>query len=209
MHIYSATLQAKPGRGGELGALVPQLRDAVTKTVGSPAYAWAMSAGAPIGCFGISTRVEGNQQLMEFQQKLAASDDYQSVAIQGADLLDGPAQTSLSQIIGSVGEQGDPAPVITITQATVMNGHVADAVGWGMEVLEHVHKVTGQSGLMTNLSAGSFFDIMWIVGAPSAAELDTANDKIQNDAEYIAMLDKAGGFFVPGSATRVTIMRMP
>lgn len=117
--------------------------------------------------------------------------------------------TSMSQIIGSVGDQGDPSQVITITQATVMAGHVGDAMGWGMETLQHVHKVTGHSGLFTNLTAGSFFDVMWIIGAESGAELDTANDKMRNDPEYIALLDRAGGFFVPGSATRVTIMRMP
>ena len=131
------------------------------------------------------------------------------MAAKTADLLITPAETSLSQIIGAVGEQGDPAPVVTITQATVVGGHVAEAVGWGMQVLEHLHKVTGLSGLVTNLFAGSFFDVMWIVGAQSVADADAANDKIQNDPDYIRLIDQGGGLFVPGSGQRIMLMQMP
>lgn len=208
MHIYSATLQAKPGRGGELGAQVPQLRDAVAEATGSAAYAWAMSAGAPIGTFGISTRVEGMAQLMEFQQRMAGSETYHAEAAKVADVLAAPSTTSMSQIVGTAGDQGDPAPVVTITQSTMVNGHIAEAMNWGMEIMEFVHGVTGMSGLFTSLTAGSFFDVMWIFGAETGAELDSANASLMANPDYMGMIDKAGGLFVPGSANRVTLMQM-
>ncbi len=209
MHIYSATLQAKPGKGAELGAMLPKLRDEVAAATGSAAYAWVFSAGAPIGSFGISTRVEGNAQLMEFQQKLNASKAYQTKAAKMGDILASPAATSLSQIIGFAGEQGEPAPVVTLTQSTIVGGHLGEAMGWSMEVLEYVHSVTGMSGLLTSLSAGSFFDVMWIFAAQTGAELDDANAKLMSDKGYIGLIDKAGGLFVPGAATRVTLMQLP
>lgn len=209
MHIYSAVLQAKPGRGAELGAILPKLRDEVASATGSAAYAWAISAGAPIGSFGISTRVEGNAQLMEFQLKLNASKSYQTQAAQVGDILAMPATTSFSQIVGFAGEQGPPAPVVTLTQSTIQSGHLGQAMGWSMEILEYVHSVTGRSGLLTSLSAGSFFDVMWIFSAQSGAELDDANAKLRADHGYIGLIDKSEGLFVPGSATRITLMQMP
>ena len=208
MHRFSATLQAKPGRGGELGTQLPQLRDAVVEATGHAAHAWAMSSGAPIGTFGISTRVEGHAQLMEFQQKMAASESYQAQAAKLADVLAAPATTSLSQIVGVAGEQGKPAPVVTITQSTMVVGHVAEAMAWGMEILEYVHSVTGMSGLFTSVTSGSFFDVMWLIGAETGAELDSANASLMADSGYVGMIDKAAGFFVPGSANRVTLMQM-
>ncbi len=209
MYIYSATLQANPGRGGELASLVPQLRDAVAAACGTTANAWAMSSGQPIGTFGISTRVEGTEQLLGFQQKLGASEDYQALASQSAGLLTAPAETNLVQILGAAGDQGEPAPIVTLTQSTIMNGHLADAMGWGMEVLEYVNNVTGMSGLFTNSAAGNFFDVSWIFSAQSGAELDSANQSLQADPGYIALVDKAGGFFVQGSAQRSTLVQMP
>jgi len=209
MYIFSAALQAKPGRGGELGAQLPQLRDAVAEATGNPAYAWAASSGPPIGSFGISTRVEGHEQLIGFQQKMSASEAYHSAAANVADVLDAPSTTSLSQIVGMAGEQGEPAPVVRLTQATVQIGHVSDAMAWGQEVLDHVHNTTGMSGLLTNLAAGNPFDLMWIFSAQSGAEVDAGNAALQADTGYVGLLDKAAGFMVPGSVARATLVQMP
>lgn len=208
MHIYSATVQAKPGRGGELAAQMPQLRDAVAEATGSPAYAWAGSSGTPIGSFGISTRVEGNAQLMEFQQKMGASEAYGAAAGKLADVLAIPSATSLSQIVGFAGVQGEPAPVVTLTQSTIVNGHLREAMAWGLGMLEFVHEATGMSGLFTSLSAGSFFDVMWILSAQNGAELDAANAALQGNPDYMALIDSAAGFFIPGSANRATLVQM-
>jgi hypothetical protein len=117
--------------------------------------------------------------------------------------------SSRSQVLGAAGDQGAPAPIVTLTQSTVAAGHLGDAMGWSLEVLEDVHKVTGMSGLFTNLMAGSFFDVTWIFSAETGADLDSANAKLQADTGYVGPLDKAGGLFVEGSATRVTLVQMP
>ena len=209
MYIFSATLQAKPGRGGELGAHMPKIRDSVAEATGNPAYAWAASSGPPIGSYGISTRVEGHEQLLESQQKLAASEKYQAEAAKLADVLAAPSATSLSQIVAMAGEQGEPAPIVRLTQATMEIGHLGDAMAWGQEMLEHVHNATGLSGLFTNLASGSPFDVMWIFSAHSGAELDTANAALQADTGYVGLIEKAANFVVPGSAARATLVQMP
>lgn len=209
MYIYSATLQAKPGRGGEVAPLVQAARDEISKATGHTAYGWAASSGAPIGAFGISTRVESNVQLVEFQQKLAASADYQKAARKLGKQLHGPAETYMNQVIGAAGEQGAPTPFVTVTQSTIVNGHLGDAMGWGLEVMEYVHRATGLSGVFTSAAAGNFFGVSWIFSANDAAELDSANLALQADLGYISLIDKAGGFFVAGSATRSTLMQMP
>ncbi|MFW2380172.1 MAG: hypothetical protein ACN4GZ_00325 [Acidimicrobiales bacterium] len=208
MYIYSATLQAKAGRGGELGAQMLPLRNAVAEATGSPAYAWVASSGGPIGSYGISTRVEGHEQLIGLQQKMGASEAYHAEAAKLADVLAQPSATSLSQIVGMAGEQGEPAAIVRLTQATIQIGHMGDAMTWAHEVLEHVHNTTGMNGLLTNLASGNPFDLMWIFSANSGAEVDAANAALQADTGYVGLIDKAAGFIVPGSATRATLVQM-
>lgn len=121
----------------------------------------------------------------------------------------GPTETFFNQVVGVVGDMGAPSPHVNVTRSTIMNGHLADALGWSTEVLEYVHKVTGLNGILTTAAAGSFFDISWIFSAASAADGDAANDKLLADPDYIAMIDKAGGMFVPGSAHRSSMMQLP
>jgi hypothetical protein len=208
MHIYFAALQAKPGKSSELAPLVGATRD-VIKAAGGEATAWVATTGAPIGAFGISLRVDGLAQLTELQQKFAASADYNAATSQMTDLLAGPTETFFNQVIGAAGDATAPSPFVSITRSTVMNGHLADALGWSTEVLEFIHGVTGLSGVLTTAAAGSFFDVSWIFSAASAAEGDAANDKLMAESDYIALIDRGGSFFVPGSAQRSTIMQLP
>ncbi|NNC81023.1 MAG: hypothetical protein HKN94_12825 [Acidimicrobiales bacterium] len=208
MYIFSATLQAKPGRGGELGAHIPTMRDAVAEATGSAAYGWAVSSGAPIGSYGISMRVEGHEQLLDFQQKMGASENYHAEAAKLADALAAPSATSLSQIVAMAGDQGEPAPIVRLTQTTLQVGHVADAMAWGQEMLQHVHNTTGMSGLFTSVASGSPFDVMWIFSSQSGADLDATNAALQADTGYVGLIDKAANYIVPGSTARATLVQM-
>lgn len=208
MHIYFAALQAKPGKSAKVAPLVAATRDVINAN-GADATAWVASTGAPIGSFGISMRVDGAAQLAEFQQKFAASDDYNKATRRLAGQLAGPTETFFNQVVGVAGDGGAPSPFVSVTRSTIMNGHLADALGWSNEVLEYVHNATGLNGILTTAAAGSFFDVSWIFSAASAADSDAANAKLMAMPDYIGLIDKAGGFFVPGSAHRSSMMQLP
>ncbi len=209
MYIYATQLQAKPGRGGEARAKIAEIRDVVSAAVGQPVLAWAVVAGAPIGSFGISTRVDGSAGLIDLQMKLGASAGYQTVAAESGDLWVGPVETTLNQIVATTGEQGDPLPVLTVTRATIAGGHLGDALAWSNEVLEYVTGVTGLGGNLTTSAAGNFFEVSWIVGAESGAASDAANDALLADPGYIGLIDRAGGMFIDGTSERVLLAKLP
>lgn len=209
MHIFGAQIQAKPGQGAAAGAKVAQIRDVVTSATGQAGYAWAGVAGVPIGSFLLSTRLEGIADLIELQMKLADSADYQNLAAEAGDLWAAPIETNFLQVVATAGELGEPQSVTTITRSTISAGHLADALAWSNEVLEHVNKVTGLSGLLATSSAGSFFDVNWIFGSESGTAADEANNTLMADPSYIGLIDKAGGLFVDGTAERMTFVQLP
>ena len=209
MHIFGAQIQAKPGRAAAAGAKVAEIREVVSSAIGHAGYAWAAVAGAPIGSFLLSTRVEGAAGLIELQTKLGESADYQKLAVDAGDLWAAPVETSFLQVVAAVGDLPEPQSLTTVTRSTMSVGHMADALAWSNEVLEHVNKVTGLSGMLATSSAGSMFDVSWIFGAESGAAADEANNALMADPSYIGLIDKAGGLFVDGSAERITLMQLP
>lgn len=208
MHIYFAAIQAKPGQSSEVAPLVAATRDAIAAS-GGDATAWIATTGQPVGMFGISMRVDGLAQLTEVQLKLLASADYIEATSKMSDRLACPTETFFDQVIGVAGEAGGPSPFVTTTRSTIMNGHLGEALGWSMEILDYAHKVTGLNGFLTTAAAGSFFDVSWVFSAGSAAAGDAANDKLMAESDYVAMIDKGGSFFIPGSAQRTSIMQLP
>jgi hypothetical protein len=209
MMIFGAQIQAKPGRGGEAGAKVAELRDSVSAAVDMPVHAWAIVAGAPTGAYGLSSRVDGTGHLIDTLGKLSSNEHYQKLAAETADLWAEPTRTTLSEVIATAGDPGAPSPIISVTTATIAFGHMQAAMTWGTEVLEHVAEISGLSGMLTTASAGNLFDMSWIFGSESGAAADAANAAIAADAGYFELIDRAAGHFVEGTTHRALAMQMP
>ena len=109
------------------------------------------------------------------------------------------------------GDLGDPPPVgsmAVVTNAVVANGQHAEAVGWGIEVAQHVTSLTGMPiGLMMQ-EYGAFGQLAWIGIGADAAAVDASAAATNGDADYITMLSAAGNLFVPGSGQRSLVTRV-
>jgi hypothetical protein len=210
MYIYGAQIQAAPGKGAAAAAKVTEIRDVMTAEVGQQFWSWGVVAGAPLGSFVMSTRVEGTAALREMQMKLAASETYQNLAAGVSDLWAAPPETNFNQVVAVAGAVGEsPAPVISITQATIAGGNMSEAMAWSGKLLEHASNVTGAGAMLTVSAVGNPFDVGWMLGFESGEASDAASQAIQADADYTALLDEGTGLFIDGSAQRVTMMQLP
>jgi hypothetical protein len=212
MFIYSGILQAMPGKGAEVGARVAEVRDALSEASGNQCFAWALAAGAPVGSFALSARLDGTAALLDLLQKANASSDYAEAAGKLGSLLAAPVETTFVEVIGTAGEPSAPKPLTMVTAATIganSGGGVSPAIGWSAEVLAHASSVTGVPGVLVSSSAGAMFQVGWIFGADDGDQVDEMNAKLAGDADYVAMLDAAGGHFIEGSAQRNLMMMMP
>jgi hypothetical protein len=70
------------------------------------------------------------------------------------------------------GEPGEPPPVgavATVTTATAMVDRMAEAVGWGAEIAEHVASVTGTPVAVFTDAFGQMGGMTWIGVQPDLA----------------------------------------
>lgn len=81
MYIYSASMQALPGKARAVGEVMSQLRDTAKKATGKDAWAWRSVGAGPSGAYGLSARVENTAELLEVQQLLADSPEFQKRAM--------------------------------------------------------------------------------------------------------------------------------
>jgi len=209
MYIYSAQLQARPGKGGKAGRALAELRDTLTDLTGQPFHAWAVAAGGPIGAFAMSTRVDSFAQVLDLQMKMAADEGYQSQAAKVGKLWATPAETNMSRVVAYSGEPSDPKPITSVTRATIAPGQVRAAVAAGNEMLELVTAMGGAAGLLAMGAAGNFNEINWIFGYDSGAEVDASADQILGNADYMEKSDAMAGLFLAGHSERFLLARLP
>jgi hypothetical protein len=182
---------------------------AASAKMGTEVALWRAGFGAPIGAMAFTTRVEGIADLMAKAAPLADDADYQAKLAKGAEIVVGPPQDSLATPLH--GDLGDPPPVgamAVVTNAVIANGRYAEAVGWGIDVAQHVTSLTGMPvGLMMQ-EYGAFGQLTWIGVGADAAAIDASAAATNGDAEYVQKLSAAGDLFVPGSGQRSLVTRV-
>lgn len=173
-------------------------------------WAWAVMAGRPYGTFLLSSRFDGMAALAAGQLAAASHPDFQAVAGgEYGNLVTGPAVTTTSNVVAMTGEPGPPKSFITVTQAQMQGGRMADAMAWCGRVAEHAKAVTGVDTLLVTTAAGPMFTVGFIGDVDTGEEIDAANEALAADATYLGMLEEAGDPFIAGSAEQIVAMQMP
>lgn len=208
MHLFSrrATLSGAPN---VILGWSADIRAHASGVLGSEIALWSVGFGAPTGTMAWSMRVEGLAGVAANSEKLLADEGYVRMAEAGRELFVGPAEDSLVQPLNR--EPADSLPpvgsVATITTATMGAGY-NEVLTWCMELTELVEGITGDPLLFGVSSFGTFGQVGWIGINGSAADADTAGDKLNANPDYLAKVSTAAGMFVPGSGHRMVMTRV-
>jgi hypothetical protein len=170
---------------------------------------WSVMFGAPVGAMVYAARVDGLADLQSIGATLVGDADYHARLAKGREFAAAPAEDNLATPIH--GELGDPPPVgsvAVVTTAEIANGAYADAFAWGIDIAQHVERVTGVPTLFLSQDFGAFGAVSWIGVSPDAAAADAAGQKINADPEYVAKLADAGRLFAQGSGHRTLLSRV-
>lgn len=190
-------------------AWASEIRAAASDKMGTEVSAWSAGFGAPVGAMAFTARVEGLADLTAKGAALAEDAGYQALLAQGAEIMAAPPQDSLATPIH--GDMGDPPPVgsyAVVTSAVIANGQYTQAVGWGIDVAQHVTALSGMPVAMLMQEYGTFGTLTWIGIAADAAAVDASIAATNGDADYISKLSAAGDLFVPGSGQRSLATRV-
>jgi hypothetical protein len=196
------------GPPAEYTANAIEMRQFVADRTGRDIALWNVGFGAPAGSMTYSMRVDGLADLDALAAQLGADTEYHARLAAGAAFVGGPVVDHLSQAIH--GELGDAPPVgsVALVTTAVIGGSYGAAIGWALEAATHVSGVGGLPVAVMSDLFGTFGALTWIAVAPDGAAMDASNAKVGADADYLAMLDRADGFFVPGQASRFLLTRI-
>ena len=208
MDLFSRTITLT-GPVPEVMAYATGMRQLVSDKTGADIALWSALFGAPFGTVTYATRVDGLSGLAAMSSSFVDDAEYHAKAAQGRDLLVGPPEDQLLQLIhGELGEASPPVgSVATVTVATAA-GSFGAAAAWGVEVAQLVESVTGSPVIFGSGIGGTIGQFAWIGVNADFAAADEAGAAMAQNADYMAKLEEANGIFVPGGANRTVSVRV-
>jgi hypothetical protein len=207
MYIFSRTRTVNPEHMQEAMTYSVEVAKHVTNVSGFEVYPWTSVYGMPIGTNSWSARVDSHAAMGVAQEKLLKDKGYQKLIADASRLFVGPAEDVMMEFVSASGD-GKVQQFASLVSAQCAPGRISDAMGWGVDIMNHVAKVTGRNAAMVRGLYGPWATIGWITSADSLEDVDSANAAIAADAKYIQRIDEGGPLFVASSARQWLIRRL-
>ena len=208
MHLFTRQSQLAPEHILEGLAYAGEIAQYVSEKSGLEVVPWTAVYGAPVGSVAWSARVGSQAEMGAAQEALAADAGFVDRVKKHAHLFAGPPEDAIGQFIAVSGD-GDTIPQFaSIVTAQCAGGKVADAMAWGVDMMQYVGKLTGADSSIIRGIYGPFATLVWVSLFDTLADADAADAAMSGDPSYLERLDQAGDLFLPGSASQRLIRRL-
>jgi hypothetical protein len=141
--------------------------------------------------------------------KLAVDGGSQEASDRGASLIVGGLDDALLEIVHGQPDPGANPQYVTGVQAVCATGSLARAMGVGMAIADRATAITGRQTMFVRSVTGAFGGVGWLTGHPDIAALESAQQALAADPDWLAYLDAeaAGAFVEDPDLTRSTLYR--
>ena len=170
---------------------------------------WTYSFGQPIGTVAWSAVVESQAAFAAATAGLLADDGYFDLLEQAEDLVTTPGVDRLRRLVH--GQPTGPAPmgaIASITTATAMVDRLVDAVGWSVEIAQHITEVTGAPIAVLTSAFGQMGEVAWIGVQPDLASAEAVGEKLSADPGYLGRMPATKDLFIQGSGHVAQLTRI-
>jgi hypothetical protein len=204
MYLFTRAGRFGPGSIREAMGFVGTITEKVHQETGLEVHAWASTLSPDLGTTVWATFVEDLEELEQAQDKLAVSDAFTEIAEQGAKLFAGPLTDGLASVVSGQRDPSAPLPAyVTVARAVAANGSLSSAMELGVEIAETATRLTGIQTMFLVDATGPFGGCRWTTGFADISGLERAEAQLQQDAEWLALIDRVGPSYAPGAVQSI------
>lgn len=207
MHIFTRTTTLNRHKLMEATGAAIEVAAMVTDIGGLPVSVFASRYGETLNTLMWSARIESQTELQGVTDKLMANADYLQWITAHSELFESAPLDRLATVVASTLVDG-PKRFYTVLNATAANGRMGDAVAFGIKAQQFVSDTLGLPTAFLVPVYGPFGAVVWLTGADSMTELDTAVEMQMTNPDYHALVAEAGPLFVEGSGTTGLIEKL-
>jgi hypothetical protein len=211
MYLFTRRARILAGGYGEASAWAVHVTEKARQVTGLDITLWTGVLGPGVGSLAWSTAVPDLSSLETATDKLLVDAGYLDLLDQGRAYVPEGADDQIAQILHP-SDEILAAATGEVTYANVVESAcTAGNLGRGLEVgVRIAEKATELAGHLTMFlvgSTGRFGGVAWITGYPDIAAMESAEQRIFSDPEFIALVDEGAGAAYDAAGTTQLVYR--
>jgi hypothetical protein len=208
MHLFTRQATLVPDQIQDGAVYAAEMAGYVSSKTGLEVNAWATVYGAPLGSVSWSARVDSQAAMGAANDTLLADAGFQERLAANRHRFAVAPEDSIGEFVALTGEPGPVRQYAGIVTAQCAAGKIADAMAWGVDIMQLSAKLTGADHALVRPLYGPFASLVWIALFDTLEDADALETARSSDPSYLERLDQGGDLFVPGSATQRLIRRL-
>jgi hypothetical protein len=208
MYLFTRTRRITAGDTREAIAWAIGITEKVNQITSLNASLWTTFASPGNGTLAWSTFIEDLTVLETATDKLAVDDLAASELERGKAYTPNGADDEVAQLLsGDVDPSQQPKYALVI-RSELAPGGFAKGIEAGVEMATRATAVGDVTTSFLLSTTGKYGGVAWISSADTIAALEASAQKVNADAELLALIDRSGPAFVPGITTQTIYARI-
>lgn len=200
--MFSRQRIANPASGRAATAFVMEVTQRVRELTGRDIHVWMSSFSGPVNRFSFTTLLEHLDELETTFEKLGADNGYGDFVEKGAAMFLGTPEDTLLQVLHGAPLAEMPA-YSTVTIAEARPDALMSGVELGIEIAQKATEVSGNPTMFVHAVTGPYAGCAWLTGVPDLTTLETSEATLMGNADWLALLERAGDCYQPGARSEV------
>lgn len=189
MYLFSRRVRLGRGRARDAMEWATQVCDLVTKGTELDLSLYGQVFGRDVGTVSWTCTVDDLTQLEAAQDKLMVDDGFAEAIERGAEFqTDGP-HDSLIQILHGAPDPDQHIEYATIVHSVCAPGGLVRGVELGIQIAQRATELGGMTTSFGMHTTGAYGGVAWITTAPSLADLQASEAKVNGDPSFVKMVD--------------------
>jgi hypothetical protein len=202
MYLFSRQRIANPASGRAATAFAMEATQRVRDLTGRDISLWmAVFSGSP-NRYAFTTMLDHLDELETTFDKLGADSGYGDFVEKGAAMFLGTAEDAVLQIVHGVPATEAPA-YTTVTIAEARPDALVDGIELGVAIAQKATEITGIATSFGHAVTGPYAGCVWFTGVPDLSTLETSQAALMGNADWLALLGRAGDCYQAGARTEV------
>ena len=155
MYLFTRSRRVDPGDFVKAMASVGEITDHARKVTGQQIDAWSAVMSPEVGTIVWTLWAEGLAQIEQAGDALVGDAGFMKLVEKTDDHFDGPYADGVATLVhGDVNLDDNSFEYVGVATATLATGHLQVGLAAGIEIADHVTKVTGDNTLFTVNTTG-------------------------------------------------------
>jgi hypothetical protein len=195
MYLFSRSGRLANGNSRETALWLASITEKVNQITDLQVGLWRNVFSPEFGRITWAAFVEDLAQLEAADDKLNADDAFVAEVDRGAAFTSGGLDDALAQVVYGEPDPERPIEYVSVVSTLIVPGAFARGTLLAVEIAQVAEKATGIPTMVASSVTGDYSAIEWIAGYENVQALQAAGEKINQDADFVQLLDKE----VPGA----------